>query len=214
MSRDESCEIQNFNLCDIELTQLETWQSPDHASAQGTHHEVKYSQGNWFFSHKVAERELGRSMLKHHHQICNCQHFGRKLQSDLLVKKACQRLVELGRQGGFERRKIRESAGYSTNYGGVSKENCTHFNLLANKIDYRMNHAVNLYPIDPPLRTLKSQCERKFSVVKIILQNQYRTSLRLCLYTAHSVLTKHWRKVHAREARTWMACQTILISSV
>jgi len=46
MSRDESCEIQNFNLCDIELTQLETWQSPDHAFAQGECHEVKYSQGN------------------------------------------------------------------------------------------------------------------------------------------------------------------------
>jgi len=97
-------------LCDNERTQLETWLSPDHAFARGERHEVKYSQGQWFFSHEAAERELGRRMLKFHYQICNWQHFSRKLQSNLLVKKACQRLVELGRQGGNERRKIRASA--------------------------------------------------------------------------------------------------------
>jgi len=51
--------------------------------------------------------------MKFLHQICNWQHFIRKLQSNLFVKKACQRLIELGKQGSIERRKICESAGYS-----------------------------------------------------------------------------------------------------
>ena len=91
------------------------------------------------------------------------------------MKKACQRRVELGRQGGVRRRKIRESAGYSTNYGGVSEEHWTRFNLSAKKINYRINHDVSLEPIDLPLRTMRSDCERKLSVVKVMLQNQYRS---------------------------------------
>jgi len=58
-------------------------------------------------------------------------------------------------------------------HGGVSEEHQTHFNLLANKINYRMNHHVYLDQINPPLRTMKSDRKRKLSVVKVMLQNQY-----------------------------------------
>ena len=130
--REETPTNSNHN---IYWRQDETWISQDHALAKGVRHAVKYSQGHWFFLHKSAERELGRKMLKF--QIYNWQHFSRKLQSNLLVQKACQRLVKLGRQGSGTCRKLCESAGYSTNYGGVSEQHCTHFNWLANKIDYR-----------------------------------------------------------------------------
>jgi len=106
-------------------------------------------------------------------QICNWQYFSQKLQIILLVKKASQRLVELGRQGSVTRRKICESAGYIINYGGVSEVHWTHFNSLTNKIDYRINHDVSLEPIYLPLRTMKSDCERTLSVVKMMLQTQF-----------------------------------------
>jgi len=70
---------------------------------------------------------------------------------------------------------MRESAGYSVHYGGVSEVHWTHFNLLANKNDYRMNHDVSLEPIYLPLRTMQSDCERKLSVVKVMLQTQYHS---------------------------------------
>jgi len=76
-------------------------------------------------------------MLKFQHQIYNWRHCSQKLQCNLLEEKACQRLFKLGRQGSGTRRKLQESAGYSTNYEGVSEEYWTNFNWLANKIDYR-----------------------------------------------------------------------------
>jgi len=37
-----------------------------------------------------------------------------------------------------------------------------------------MNQDVSLKPVDQPLRTMRSDRERKLSVVKVMLQNQYR----------------------------------------
>ena len=36
-----------------------------------------------------------------------------------------------------------------------------------------MNQDVSLKPVDQPLRTMRSDRERKLSVVKVMLQNQY-----------------------------------------
>jgi len=67
MCRDESLVIQKQILFAEECIQLKNWIRQDHTFTNNQRHVVKYSQGEWFFLHKVAERKLSQRMLKIHH---------------------------------------------------------------------------------------------------------------------------------------------------